>query len=181
MQPYKKLFTYWFAVVIYDYTVVFCERWIRSYKLTEQMTGAARSGKQNIVEGSDDMGTSLKTAIKLTGIAKGSFEELLGDVEDFLRQRKYRQWEKGDARVVRWRREYGNYISNLSVLRDLGRILVPKLPEQPETAANLLMTLLHQETYLLHRQVEALLKKHREGGGLTEKIYRDRVKLRSTH
>jgi ribosome biogenesis SPOUT family RNA methylase Rps3 len=81
------LFTNWFAVIIYDYTVEFVKRWISSWKLGEQMAGAARSGKRNIVESSDDMDTSLRTAIKLTGIAKGSHEELLGDYEDFLRQR----------------------------------------------------------------------------------------------
>ena len=72
MQPYKKLFTYWFSVIIYDRTVEFCKRWITSYKLTEQMTGAGRSGKQNIVEGSDALTISLKTAIKLHAYALSS-------------------------------------------------------------------------------------------------------------
>lgn len=155
---YTKLFTYWFSLIIYDLTVEFCRLWITSYKLHEQMTGAARSGKQNIVEGSEDMKTSLKTAIKLTNIAKGSLEELQADYEDFLRQRNLPQWEKTDRRILSWRADYARLVRNLSNLRYLRQ--VPPLPSEPETAANLLLTLCHQATFLLNRQVEALIKKH---------------------
>jgi len=99
MQPYKKLYTYWFSVIIYDQVVEFCERWVPSYKLKEQMVGAARAGKQNIVEGSDGMSTSLKIGIKLSGVAKMSLEELIGDLEDYLRQKKLDMWHKNDKRV----------------------------------------------------------------------------------
>lgn len=70
-QPYKKLLTYWYSLIIYDLEVEFTAKYISSWKLREQMDGAARSGKQNIVEGSD--------------IAKASIEELIGDLEDFVR------------------------------------------------------------------------------------------------
>jgi restriction system protein len=178
MQPYKKLLTYWFSVIIYDHTVEFCERWIKSWKLKEQMTGAARSGKQNIVEGSDDMGISLKVAIKLTGIAKGSLEELIGDLEDFLRQRNLEQWNKTDRRTIIAREKASQLIRDLSNLRDLKILKEVRLSDDPEKATNWLLTLCHQATYLLHRQVEALKKKHKEEGGFTEQLYNERKKHR---
>jgi four helix bundle suffix protein len=180
MQPYKKLYTYWFAVIIYDLTVGFCERYIASWKLREQMIGAARSGKQNIVEGSESLQTSLKSGIKLTGVAKASFEELIGDLEDFLRQRGLDQWGKQDVRVVRLRGYFTKEVRNLSTLsnlRDLGGKRY-RLSGEPEKDANLLLTLCHQETYLLFRQVEGLMRKHEREGGLTERLYARRKKAR---
>lgn len=181
MQPYKKLFTYWFSVLIYDRTVEFCEKWIKSWKLKEQMEGAARSGKQNIVEGSDNLTTSLKIAIKLTGIAKSSIEELIGDLEDFLRQRGLKQWSKDDPRVLAWRAKSAKLVRNLSHLRDLGDLRRLPLPAEAEEAANFLLTLCHQATYLLDRQVQALKEKHMKEGGLTEELYRKRTNYRNNH
>lgn len=190
MQAYKKLFTYWFSVLVYDLTVQFCQRWIPSWKLKEQMLGAARSGKQNIVEGAENMQTSLKIAINLTGVAKGSIEELIGDLEDYVRQNGLRQWDKSDARVEVFRRKAAELVRNLSNLEDLsdlsslGSLREEKLlkqfllPNDAETASNLLLTLAHQATYLLHRQVEALKTKHMREGGLTEELYRKRVEYR---
>ncbi len=174
-QSYTKLFTYWFSLIIYDLTAEFCKKWIKSYKLSEQMTGAARSGKQNIIEGSEDMSTSLKTAIKLTNIAKGSLEELLADYEDFLRQRQLSIWSKTDSRVISWRAKFARLVKNLSYLRTLGNLRQDfALPQNPEEAANLLLTLCHQASFLLNRQVEALIKKHTQEGGFTEKLYHAR-------
>jgi four helix bundle suffix protein len=178
MQPYKKLFTYWFSVIIYDRTCEFCELWIKSWKLKEQMNGAARSGKQNIVEGSDNLTTSIKVAIKLTGIAKSSLEELIGDLEDFLRQRKLPQWGKTDPRVILLRTRSATTIKNLSISRDLIHLEKLTLPEQQEEAANFLLTLCHQATFLLNRQVESLKQKHMREGGLTEELYRKRKEHR---
>jgi four helix bundle suffix protein len=185
IQSYKKLFTFWFSVIIYDQTVEFSKKWIKSWKLKEQMDGAARSGKQNIVEGCDGMETSLKTAIKLCGVAKHSIEELVGDYEDFLRQRSLKKWKKDDSGIVRFRNESSGLIKNLSYLGSLGEeekaldlLSKVKLPDVPETAANWLLTLCHQQTFLLHRQVESLKKKHEQEGGLTEKLYRKRKEFR---
>ncbi len=178
MQPYKKLFTFWFSVLIYDRTVEFCEKRIKSWKLKEQMEGAARSGKQNIVEGSDNLTTSLKVAIKLTGIAKGSLEELIGDLEDFLRQRGFSQWEKNDPRVLALRSRSAKVVRNLSALRDLRLLRQLPLPQKEEDAANFLLTLCHQTTYLLNRQVESLKAKHQKEGGLAEELYRKRTEFR---
>lgn len=184
---HKKLFTFWYSVLIYDLTVVFCQRWIKSWKLKEQMTGAARSGKQNIVEGSQVMDTSLKIAIKLTNTAKGSIEELLGDYEDFGRQNKLNIWPKADKRVWGIRRKNGKIIRNLSDLSKLGDLSQEKerkllsqihLPETKEKAVNLMLTLCHQASYLLHNQVRGLEKKHQTEGGYTEKLYQKRINYR---
>jgi restriction system protein len=187
MQPYKKLYTYWFALIIYDCEMEFTSRWIKSWKLKDQMDGAARSGKQNIIEGSEDMCVSLKSAIKLTGVAKGSLEELIGDIEDFLRQRKLAKWDKNDPRVLAFRirnAQLTRALSELSVKnneREIERLLATvKLPEDPEEAANFLLTLCHQATLLIHRQVESLKLKHQKEGGLSEELYRKRVEYRES-
>jgi len=182
MQPYKKLYTFWFSVIIYDRNVEFCDKWIKSWKLKEQMNGAARSGKQNIVEGSDNLTTSLKVAIKLTGIAKSSIEELIGDLEDFLRQRNLPQWDKNDPRVLEIRAQSARVVRSLSNLRILGEeaslLRELPLPAEAEEAGNFLLTLCHQATFLLNRQVESLKAKHAREGGLTEELYRKRREFR---
>jgi restriction system protein len=180
--PFEKLLTYWYSLVIYDYTVLFCEKWIRSWKLKEQMVGAARSGKQNIVEGSESLKTSLKTCIKLTNVAKASLEELLEDYKDFLRQRGFAAWEKSDPRVVVFRGRAAKLVKNLSNLGNLGilRQALP-FPAKPEEAANLLKTLCHQAAYLLSRQVVALEEKHKKEGGYTEKLYWTRKNYQNQH
>lgn len=174
MQPYKKLYTFWFSVVIYDHTVEFCNRWIKSYKLKEQMTGAGRSGKQNIVEGSDDMGTSLKIAIKLSGTSKGSLEELTGDLEDYLRQNKLEKWDKNDLRIRKFRQESSKLIKYLAETGNEEILKKVELPRDSERAANWLLTLCHQATFLLNRQINALIEKHKKEGGFTEKLYWER-------
>lgn len=186
MQAYKRLFTYWYSLIIYDLAVEFCSRWVKSYKLKEQMEGAARSGRQNIVEGSEIKGTSLKSSIKLTNVACASLEELIGDLEDFLRQRKLEQWRKDDPRVVVFRgktakivkscAQKAQVVGDLSVLSDLRGQL--ELPKNSEEAANFLLTLCHQATYLLSRQVKSLEEKHQKEGGYTEKLYRKRIEFR---
>lgn len=178
-QPYKKLYTYWYSLIIYDLEVEFTKKHISSWKLREQMDGAARSGKQNIVEGSDSLKTSLKTGIKLTNVAKASIEELIGDLEDFLRQRKLEVWDKNDPRILVFREKYSKTISYLSNLGDLGDIKL-ELPDNPEEAANLLLTLCHIATYLLNKQVDALERKHITEGGYTEKLYEQRITYRKS-
>lgn len=176
-QPYKKLLTYWYSLIIYDLEVEFTTKYISSWKLREQMDGAARSGKQNIVEGSDILKTSLKSGIHLTNVAKASIEELIGDLEDFLRQRKLKMWDKNDPKVLEIRRKYSQLVSNLSNLGYLGNEKW-ELPNDPEEAANLLLTLCHIATYLLNKQVDALERKHITEGGYTEKLYNQRTAYR---
>jgi four helix bundle protein len=101
---YRELKSYQNAEIVYDGTVKFCDRHIdRRSRTHDQMVQAARSGKQNIAEGSMASGTSKKTELKLVGVARASLEELLLDFQDFLRQRKLATWEKDHplAREVR--------------------------------------------------------------------------------
>lgn len=165
---YKKLLSYQMAEVVYDLTVAFCDsyRSYLTYKTYEQMIGAARSGKQNIAEGSMASGTSKKTELKLVGVARASLEELLVDYQDFLRTKKLKIWEKDDqkARAVRRlayksNRSYKTYTDWL---------------RQPESAANCLICLIHQTNYLLDKQLVALDKAFLEEGGFTERLYRAR-------
>lgn len=148
------------------------------------MTGAARSGKQNVVEGSETFATSLKSTIKLINIARASIEELIGDLEDFLRQRGLVPWPKDDSRVVAFRRRNATATANLRTLRDLRNpktlelIQSLKLPKDPEEATNFLLTLCNQCSSLLRKQVAGLERKYRNEGGYTEKLYKRRKKYR---
>src|SRR3972149_2060194 len=133
---YRNLRSYQTATLIYDLTVDFCDHYIDKYSRTrDQMIQAARSGRQNIAEGSQASGTSKKTEIKLIGVARASLEELLVDYEDFLRQRRLELWGKDDPKARKVRalayksdRSYETYKTYL---------------EQPEQAANCLICLIH--------------------------------------
>src|SRR6202167_3970250 len=96
---YRKLKSFQVAQLVYDVTVRFCDRYIeRRSRTRDQMTQAARSGVQNIAEGSQASGTSKKFELKLTSVARASLEELRLDYEDYLRQRGLAQWPREDAR-----------------------------------------------------------------------------------
>src|SRR6185369_14691324 len=97
---YRKLKSFQHAELVYDATVKFCDRFIDKRSRThDQMVQAARSGRQNIAEGSQASGTSKKFELKLVGVARASLEELLLDYEDFLRQRQLPLWDKGHAKA----------------------------------------------------------------------------------
>jgi four helix bundle suffix protein len=104
---YRKLKSFQVAQLVYDVTVRFCDRYINKRSRThDQMVQAARSGVQNIAEGSQAAGTSKKTELKLTNVARASLEELRLDYEDFLRQRGLPLWDRADPRradLVAWR------------------------------------------------------------------------------
>lgn len=96
---YRKLKSFQIAELVYDVTVRFCDRFIdRRSRTHDQMVQAARSGVQNIAEGSQASGTSKKMELKLTNVARASLEELRRDYEDFLRQRGLAQWQPQDPR-----------------------------------------------------------------------------------
>lgn len=171
-MSYKKLLTYQQATIIYDYTVEFCKKYIPYNSRTrDQMVQAARSGKQNIVEGCSFSRTSSKMEIKLIGVARASFEELLEDYYDFLRQRNLKIWEKDSigARNIRKfsykpDKTYKSYISCL---------------ENPCVAANTAICLIHQTNYLLDQQIRRLEKDFVEKGGYTENLYKKRIDFRN--
>ena len=94
---YRNLKSYQMSEIVYDATVKFCERFINIRSRTfDQMVQAARSGKQNIAEGSMASGTSKKTELKLVGVARASLEDLLLDYQDFLRQHGLTLWGKDE-------------------------------------------------------------------------------------
>src|SRR5262249_7446740 len=98
---YRKLRSFLAASAVYDATVIFCDRFIEKKSRThDPMLQAARSGVRNIEEGSVDSGTSKKSELKLTNIARGSLEELMGDYEDFLRHRGLAIWDKNDPKAL---------------------------------------------------------------------------------
>ena len=107
---YRNLKSYQNAEIIHDATVVFCGRFVdRRSRTDDQMVQAARSGKQNIAEGSMASGTSRKTELKLVSVARASLEELLLDYQDFLRQRGLPLWEKNHPRATEVRKlAYGS-------------------------------------------------------------------------
>jgi len=171
---YRELQSYSMSEIIYDATVAFCNRFINIRSRThDQMVQAARSGKQNIAEGSMASGTSKKTELKLIGVARASLEELLLDFQDYLRQHALPLWGKDNPNAHNVRKlcykknrsysTYKTYIENGS----------------PEIACNAMICLIHQSNYLLDRQLRVLEKTFLEEGGFTEKLYRARTRIRS--
>jgi len=170
---FRNLKSYQMSEIVYDGTVVFCDRWIgRRSRTHDQMVQAARSGKQNIAEGSMASGTSKKFELKLVGVARASLEELLLDYHDFLRQRKLPLWGKNHSKAQAIRRLA--YASNRSYTTY--KTYIEGAP--PEVAANALICLVHQTNFLLDQQLRQLEKQFLNLGGFTEKLYRVRQSAR---
>lgn len=169
---YRNLKSYQMAEIVHDATNVFCDRFISKRSRThDQMIQAARSGKQNIAEGSMASG-SKKTELKLVGVARASLEELLVDFQDYLRQRGRTLWAKyhpqaKEIRALAWKenRSYSTYQAYFE-------------SSSPEVAANAAICLIHQTNYLLDQQLRALGKDFLEKGGFTERLYRARSQAR---
>ena len=170
---YRELKSFQQAELVYDATVKFCDRFIdRRSRTHDQMVQAARSGRQNIAEGSQASGTSRKFELKLVSVARASLEELLLDYEDFLRQRGLPLWGKDhpEAQVVRRlayekNRTYSTYSSHIE-------------NSSPEIAANTIICLIHQTNYLLDQQLRQLERAFLEEGGFTERLYKARTLAR---
>jgi four helix bundle suffix protein len=172
---YRSLFTYQKAEIIYDGTVYFTNRFFNKYDRTvSQMVQAARSGKQNIVEGSMASGTSKETEIKLTNVARASLEELLIDYEDFLRTRKLPIWDKNHRLVARLRE------LNKSVPNPIYETFVKAIEhENPEICANTMITLIQICNYLLKQQIKQLEIAFLKEGGLRERMTKARIEERN--
>jgi restriction system protein len=171
---YRELKSFQMSELVYDATVKFCERFIDPKSRThDQMVQAARSGNKNIAEGSQVSGTSKKMELKLVGVARASLEELLGDYQDFLRQRGLAEWGKnhpmsGVVRRLAYApnrsyKTYSTYIENAP----------------PEVATNTMLCLVHQTNYLLDQQLRQLEQAFLEQGGFTERLYKARQQARS--
>lgn len=165
---FRNLRSFQVAQLVYDGTVVFCNRFINKRSRThDQMVQAARSGAQNIAEGSLASATSKKTELKLTSVARASLGELLLDFEDYLRQRGLRQWKKDDPEALK--------VRSIKLQSLNWSALVEKSDEE---FANTLICLINQASYLLWRQMKKLEEDFLKEGGFTERMYKTRKKAR---
>ena len=165
---YRKLLSYQKTEVIYEMTFFFCQHFLQKGDRTvDQMVQAARSGKQNIVEGCAASATSAKTEIKLVNVAKASLQELLEDYIDYLRTRGHRRWEEGSPEYTAMR-ELGREHSDAEYFLQLCAT------RPPETIANMAILLINQADYLLFKQLERLEKDFTDNGGFSEKMSRIR-------
>lgn len=162
---YRRLHSYRKAEIIYDLTVCFCGRFLEKRDRTvDQMVQAARSGKQNIAEGSRASATSTETEIKLTSVARASLEELLIDYEDFLRVRNLPLWTK-NSREARYIRDHSR--------NDSFETYRPFAETRPAgVVANIAVCLIHQANYLLDRQLRRLEQHFLQHGGIRERMTR---------
>lgn len=193
---YRKLKSFQLAQLCYDVTVRFCDRYIEKRSRThDQMVQAARSGVQNIAEGSQASGTSKKFELKLTNVARASLEELKLDYEDYLRQRGLAQWAPEDSRrtelvarrcatadaVAEWVREVHGRDGHNGLRKGTASSIgsMPSIKSTyPEIAANAALVLIGVACALLDRQVAAQAKAFTEEGGFTERLHRVRTERR---
>lgn len=184
---YRKLASFQTTTLIYDGTVAFCERFIDARSRTrDQMVQAARSGRQNIAEGSRAGGVSSKSELKLTNVARASLEELLLDFEDYLRQHDLPLWGKDSPEALQVR-ALGYQIqdapagSPLADPQDAGDRARKKhyadwlQHKDPTIIANTLLCLIHQANYLLDQQLIAMEHDFIEGGGYSEQLATARI------
>jgi len=173
---YRKLRSFQSAQIVYDSTVVFCNRFVDKRSRThDQMVQAARSGVQNIAEGSMASATSKKTELKLTNVARASLEELLLDYEDFLRQRGLRLWDKNSPEALAVRKKYQSNGSDSSDASDPYSVATASA----EIAANALICLINQASFLLGRQLQKLEQGFLSEGGFTERLFQKRQTART--
>jgi four helix bundle suffix protein len=183
---YRNLKSFQVAQLVYDVTVRFCDRYIDPRSRThDQMVQAARSGVQNIAEGSQASGTSKKMEMKLTNVARASLEELRLDYEDYLRQRGMKLWEWSDPRrqelvarrcstadeVAAWVRAiHGRHGPDGQSIESISSIQ----SSYPELAANAALVLIGVAAALLDRQLASQAAAFEKEGGFTERLYRVR-------
>ncbi len=206
---YRKLKSFQISQLVYDVTVRFCELYIDKYSRTrDQMVQAARSGVQNIAEGSQASGTSKKTELKLTNVARASLEELKLDYEDFLRQRGLEQLKYDHPALVRFKEKQCKTLEDVRAwvkeereigkkgrMDDLGQtrtttdehsISIKSVPvsdspcslSSSSLVANAALSLLNLACHLLDRQIAKLAEDFENEGGFTERLYRVRTEKR---
>lgn len=188
---YRRTLSFGFVSLIYHATEIFCQR-NYSYKndalgkTVGQMIGAARSARQNIVEGSSRAGTSKETELRLYDVAKGSLEELAGDYESYLVGRKSIPWAENTDQALSLltlalerytgpltRHDYGEYIVKMR-----NRYASFLESEDPIVAANSILLVIDQACKLLHRQMEGIAETFREEGSFTERMSKARLETR---
>lgn len=194
---YQDLLSYRKALVVYDATICFCRRFVeKTDRTTGQMIQAARSGKQNIIEGSMASGTSKEMEIKLMGVARASLEELLEDYQDYLRTHELTIWSKNSKAALAVRRlaqggktsqedhtshtSYGSHESHETHVTHVTYETYKPYIEgrSAETVANMIICLIHQANYLLDRQIRQLEEAFLNEGGMRERMTRARLDTR---
>ncbi|MDA3800398.1 MAG: four helix bundle suffix domain-containing protein [Kiritimatiellae bacterium] len=171
---YQDLQSYHRSVVVYDATVKFCNTFFNRYDRTiDQMVQAARSGKQNIIEGSMASGTSKETELKLTNVARASLEELLEDYRDFMRTKDIIEWQKGHP--------YSKRLSELSKNpnADYETFKAAVEHKDPAIRANAILGLIKVTNYLLDCQIRKLEQDFLSEGGLRERMSHARINVRN--
>lgn len=188
---YRNLRSFQVTTLIYDGTVAFCDRFINPRSRThDQMVQAARSGRQNIAEGNRAGGTSSKSELHLTNVARASLEELLLDFEDYLRHRNLPQWDKNSPeakaiRAVGWHKKDPSDLSDPTDPTTAGDYARRDLyvawlnHEDPAVIANAMLCLIHQANYLLDQQIIGLEQDFIEGGGYSEQLAAARIARRN--
>lgn len=195
---YRDLRSFQITTIIYDATVWFCEKFLDSRSRTvDQMVQAARSGRQNIAEGSRAAATSSQTELRLVNVARSSLEELLLDYEDFLRHRRLPQWHPDGAEAMAVRnigRQQGKLdpsdpsdrsnppdqaVTRVADDQHYALYAIWLDHADPAVRANATLCLIHQANTLLDRQIEALEKQFIEGGGYSEQLAVARLAERS--
>ena len=189
---YRKTFSFGFACLVYHATTAFCRQHYESHndslgKTTGQMVGAARSARQNLVEGSSRAGTSRETELRLIDVAKGSLEELAGDYESFLVDCGEAPWSETDARAIEFkslrldrfeanddaRHEYGRYILEMRK-----RFAAWLENDDAKVAANSILLAIDEANALIRSQMEHLADEFTEEGGFTERMSKARLEWR---
>lgn len=173
---YQELLSYKKSEIVYDFTFRFCEKFFnRGDRTIDQMVQAARSGKQNIAEGSKASTTSTEMELKLTNVARASLEELLLDYQDFLRVRDLQIWDKNSKEALYVRR----LAKKTNESYETYRTYMETRPH--ETLANIAICLIHQANYLLDQQIRRLENDFLKKGGLRENMTRARLNYRKNH
>jgi four helix bundle suffix protein len=171
---YQDLLSYQKALIVYDATLHFCKRFFSKFDRTrEQMIQATRSGKQNILEGSEASGTSKETEIKLTNTARASLKELLEDYRDFMRNRGIAEWEPDHPYSLRLRKLNRTPGATYETFKKAIE------HSDPAICANAIAGLIKVTCYLLDGQIERLEQDFLQEGGLRERMTRARLAARS--
>lgn len=172
---YEELLCYKKSMCVYDVTYYFAHKYLRRGDRTiDQMIQAARSGKQNIVEGCSASTTSAEMEIKLLNVAKASLQELLEDYKDYLRVRDLQLWKESSEKHQQARRACAShnepkYYQNAIKERS------------DETIANIAIILIRQTDYLLKRYFDRIKQDFLENGGIKEEMTRGRLQWRKEH
>lgn len=172
---YRKLFVFQKSEAIYDLTYHFLQGHIaKSDRTYDQMLQAARSGKQNIVEGRSDSASSAEMEIKLFGVAKGSLHELLNDYLDYMRTRGISIWDSKHAR-------YSSLLAICKTHNDTAyfTFLIPKMDD--EEYCNLMLTLIYQTISMLDKMIDKVKSDFLKNGGIKEQMYRARLNYRNNN